>query len=283
MKKATGNTTQGGVTLQSRPGLRSYCIMFCFTFVPLHLLTSLVGITLANTATEPPQPLPQSDLATPPDPNSPLGHELVREEISAVEGTKDQQNKSRLQEMIEQVRSIRLGTEEERTVAPTVVPRKSPPPEPNESSLDVQPEPDNQTKDIESRPSPERVKEQTLKMLRNLAEQPDKLYAPLELAEILFSGGSSREAVKFYQEALNRCDPNDARASNDRAWILFQIGNCLRHHDRPATAKTYGQLLTEYPESPWTELAKAEGKLIDWYLRDEPRKLIDEQEQARRK
>ncbi|UCC99967.1 MAG: tetratricopeptide repeat protein [Phycisphaerales bacterium] len=207
----------------------------------------------------------------------------MREEIRVVEGTKAEQNRSRLKEMIEQIRSIRLETEEERTVAPSVVPRKSPPTEPNESSLDVQPEPDNQKKDIESEPPPERVKKQTLKMLQNLAEQPDKLYAPLELAEILFSGGNSREAVKFYQEALDRCDPNDARASNDRAWILFQIGNCLRHHDRPATAKTYGRLLTEYPESPWTVLAKAEGKLVDWYLRDEPRKLIDEQKQAKRK
>jgi hypothetical protein len=244
---------------------------------------SLVGTTVANTATELPQPLQKTDLARPADSNSTLGHELMQEEIRVVEETKEEPSKNRLKELIAQVRSIRLGGEDEQTSAPVAAPRKSPPAEPEQDSPEVQPETDTQTKDVESGPSPEHVKEQTLKMLQNMADQPGKLPAPLELAEILFSGGSSQEAVQFYREALNRCDPNDARASNDRPWILFQIGNCLRHHDRPAAAKTYGQLLTEYPQSPWTELAKAEGKLIDWYLRDEPRKLIDEQEQAERK
>jgi hypothetical protein len=42
----------------------------------------------------------------------------------------------------------------------------------------------------------------------------------------------------------------------------------------------YGQLLTEYPNSPWADLARFQSKLIDWYLRDEPRKLIAEVERA---
>ncbi len=68
--------------------------------------------------------------------------------------------------------------------------------------------------------------------------------------------------------------------SRDRAWILFQIGNCLRKDDLPAAAKMYQQLLTEYPNSPWVDLAKAQSNLIAWYLKDEPVKLIAEVKHA---
>jgi hypothetical protein len=61
---------------------------------------------------------------------------------------------------------------------------------------------------------------------------------------------------------------------------LFQIGNCLREDDPPTAAKTYGQLLTEFPDSPWAGLASFQSKLIDWYLKSEPRKLIAEVEHA---
>ena len=40
--------------------------------------------------------------------------------------------------------------------------------------------------------------------------------------------------------------------------------------------KMYGQLITEYPNSPWKELAEARSKLLDWYQKDEPHKLIAE-------
>jgi outer membrane protein assembly factor BamD (BamD/ComL family) len=61
---------------------------------------------------------------------------------------------------------------------------------------------------------------------------------------------------------------------------LFQIGNCLRNDDLPAAAKTYQQLLTEYPNSPWADLAKARRDLIAWYLKDNPVKLIAEVKRA---
>jgi hypothetical protein len=41
--------------------------------------------------------------------------------------------------------------------------------------------------------------------------------------------------------------------------------------------KMYGQLITEYPNSQWRELAEARSKLLDWYQKDEPHKLIAEQ------
>lgn len=254
-------------------------VILCLTFVPLHLLISLAGVTYANTATDIPEILPQNNPTIPPDLNSPLGYQLVREEISIVEGKEGHENVSKLQQMIEQVRSVQFGPEQKQTAAPAAVSAKPPVIEPNESSLDRQAKPEDRKQDVKSRLSVEKVTDQTLQKLKSLAEQPDKVGDPLELGEILFSGGSVQEAVTFYREALKRIDPNDPNTPDDRPWIMFQIGNCLRDHDRPAAAKIYGQLLTEYPQSPWTELGKAEGKLIEWYLRDEPHKLLEEPEQ----
>jgi tetratricopeptide (TPR) repeat protein len=240
-------------------------------------------VIYANTATQIQEPLPQNNPTVPREPNSPLKHQLVREEIGVVEDKEDRQHESKLRQMIEQVRAVQFGPEEKQAAGPAVVSAKPPVIEPNERPLEVQAKPENHRQDIESQPSGEKVTDQTLQKLKTLAEQPDKVGDPLALGEILFSGGSLEEAVKFYREALKRIDPNDPNTPNDRPWILFQIGNCLRDDDRPAAAKIYGQLLTEYPQSPWTELGKAEGKLIEWYLRDEPHKLLEKPEQLGRK
>ena len=109
-----------------------------------------------------------------------------------------------------------------------------------------------------------------------MSRKPEQVQSPLELAEILFLSGNLNDAAMLYQEALKRQDPNDTTVSRDRAWILFQTGNCLRNNDMPAAAKIYRRLLTEYPTSPWADLASARGKLIDWYLKDEPEKLVVE-------
>jgi tetratricopeptide (TPR) repeat protein len=265
----------GRIGLRPQMVLTSCFVIFCFTFVPLDLLISFAGVTYANTAAKVQETLPQKDVIAPQDPNSPLRRQLVREEISVVEDKQDRQNDSKLRQLIEQVRSVRFGQEEKQTPSPAVVPAKPPVVEPNKRSFDVQPEPENHKQGVEPGLSMEKVTDQTLQKLKNLAEQPDKVGAPLELGEILFSAGSLQEAVTFYREALKRIDPNDPNTPSDRPWILFQIGNCLRDHDRAEAAKMYGQLLTEYPQSPWTELGKAESKLIEWYLREEPLKLIE--------
>lgn len=179
--------------------------------------------------------------------------------------------------MVEQVRCVAFGPDKQAPESPVVAP-KAPVTEPNETSPDMPAEREDDKKEIESELPYEPVVAQTLEMLKSLSQQPDKLDNPLELGEVLFSSGKLKEAAAFYQEALKRKDPNDANSSQDRAWILFQIGNCLRNHEPLTAVKRYGQLLTEYPQSPWTALAKAEGQLIDWYLRDEPRKLIGQVE-----
>ncbi|MHC4425039.1 MAG: tetratricopeptide repeat protein [Planctomycetota bacterium] len=257
-----------------------FCV-FCFTFLPLRLLTSLTDIASANSAPNIGQESPPGSLTSRGDPNSPHGRQLWRTEISIAKGQEDEKNKNELKRIIEQIRSVEFEPQKQ-APEPLVVPEETPAIEPNEtlSESDVPVEKDDEKAETEPKLPYEPITDQTLQMLRNLSQHPDEMDNPLGLGDILFLSGNPKEAVMFYQEALERKNPNDVSSSRDRAWVLFQIGNCLRNDDLPTAAKTYGQLLTEYPNSPWADLARFQGKLIDWYLKDEPRKLIAEVEHA---
>jgi len=122
----------------------------------------------------------------------------------------------------------------------------------------------------------EPVSQQTLQMLQNMAQDPNRVAVLRQsssndlskLADILFLSGHESCAAVFYQQAIDRMDPNDVASPDDRAWILFQLGNCLSHSDLSAAKNAYRRFIAEYPDSLWTDLAKAREQLIDWYLKD---------------
>jgi len=110
--------------------------------------------------------------------------------------------------------------------------------------------------------------------LESLLQDPRQVHDPLEMAELLFLSGRPADAVPFYEKALENTSAGDATTAQDRAWILFQLANCLRETDSDKAQKTYVQLVSEYPSSPWTELAQAQGQLVGWYQKDQPHQLI---------
>ena len=252
---------------------------FCATLLPVHLLTSLTGVACAKSATEIGQELSQSRFAVPRDPNDSYARQLWRAEISVAKGQNNQTSKNKLKRMIEQIRSVEFKSSKQ-APEPLVVPKETAAVEPNETSSDIPEQKEEKNKQIEPELPYEPITDQTLQMLRNLAQNPEKLDNPFELGEILFLCGNLKEAAMFYQEALKRKDPNNIGSARDRAWILFQIGNCRWNDDLTVAAKMYRQLITEYPDSPWTDLARAQSQLIDWFHRDEPFKLIAEREYA---
>jgi tetratricopeptide (TPR) repeat protein len=230
----------------------------------------ITNVAFANTTVEDSQSLPRP---TRTDPNGLYRLELLRAEISSPKSRKEEESKNKLKRMIEQVRSVRFEPEVEIIEAP-VIPDEAPVLEPNETSPDMPPREMEKVEKNDVEQPNERISDLTLTRLKNSLQYPDELNDPLELGEILFSSGNTKEAVLFYQEALKRTDPNDIRLSQDRAWILFQMGNCLRNHEPPAAAETYRILLIEYPYSPWTDLAKAQRELINWRLKEKPYELI---------
>lgn len=186
---------------------------------------------------------------------------------------------SKLQQLITQIRSIRFESKSKKP-EPVIIPQMVPTDEPNETPSAAIAPPQLAATEMESKPDSqprqESVTEQTLHMLDDLSQQPEQLRSPLELAEILFISGQLKRAATFYQHALDRKDPNDAASAEHRAWILLQIGNCLRADDLPNARSTYRELITAYPNSVWVDVAKALEQLVDWYQRDKPRTLIEE-------
>jgi tetratricopeptide (TPR) repeat protein len=255
---------------------KRYFYIACFTFLSLRLLSSLTGIAYADSTTDDGKKLSQERVLASSNPTNTSGLELLQAYISVAQGKNNTKSAEQLKQIIEQIHSVEFKPQKQ-APEPVVVPEKAPVIEPNEivpdePNIPVQKEkPKQETK---SKLPYEPITDQTLQMLRTLVQEPEKLENPLELAETLFASGNEKEASLFYSEALKRKDPNDTGSSSERAWILSQIGNCLRNSDLPAAAKTYQQLLTEYPNSPWTGLAKTRTDLIAWYLKDEPDKLL---------
>ena len=259
---------------------------FHFSFLVFCLSASVVGAEVSSEKLDPTNllmsrlvensqdvntpnvPMPQSSFIT--AANSKSRRQLWQARIGLPKGQKNERSKTELKRIIEQIRSVEFEPEK-KSPEPVIVVEPVPTTEPNESlsGTEVPVE-----KHAEFKLPYEPVTDQTLQMLENLSQHPDQLDNPFELGEVLFLSGYLKEAGVFYQEALNRQSVDETGLARHRAWILFQIGNCLRDDDLPTATKMYRQLITEYPNSPWTDLAKVQDKLIDWYRKDKPRTLI---------
>lgn len=233
--------------------------------------------------------------ANPPaaDPNNSLGHQLQQARITASVDNKGK-NKGELQKIIEQIRAVEFESQNKQS-EPVVVTQSVPSPDSTEPA-EVEPKENPPATETAAEPNDKQAKSElqtpatenkislpykpittkTLQAVSELSQHPEQLSSPFELAEILFRSGNLKEAAVFYQQALNKTNPKDAASASNRAWILFQIGNCLRNDEPQNAMKTYRQLITEYPGSPWTEIAKARDKLTDWYQKDDPKTVIKE-------
>ncbi len=227
--------------------------------------------------------------------NSQVSRQVWQSRIGVPEPQQGRKCKDELQRLIQQIRSVRFRPREQRPepvidVKPALAAE-------DDSTLTarktaVQPA-QEQMKPRGVRLLPyEPVSQQTLRMLekaclsrdgRQVSQQPDAarvfqesgLRNPAELGDILFLSGHLEQAAAFYQQALSDTASDAASSAESKAWVLFQLGNCLRTVDMPAARKMYLQLIVEYPDSPWSDLAKAREKLIEWYLKDKPLSLIE--------
>jgi tetratricopeptide (TPR) repeat protein len=232
-------------------------------------------IETTNPVVEVNQELPRILSAVPAGINNPLGRQLWRAGIGFYKDQNDKSGKSELKRLIEQIRAFEGKPPEHHsesvfTIEPLVLAT-----EPNETQSDVELTEETR-KTIEYDLSYEPVTDKTLQMLANFSQDPNQMDNPFGLGEVLYFSGRLKEAVPFYRQALNRMDKDKAGSEQNRAWILFQLGNCLRDYDLPAAKIMYVQLITEYPESTWADLAKVWEKLIDLYLKDNPETLINE-------
>jgi hypothetical protein len=230
-----------------------------------------------------------SHLPIAPSPTANLGHQLWQARISNPEDRNLGKSENELCQIIEKIRSVKFEPQDKSAEA-LIVTEPVPKTEPDEtlSDSDVLQEPEPKKAETELQ-SPFNIKlqgekqllarqiaEQTLEIFEQLSQRPQQLKRPFELAEVLFHNGSLKEAAKCYQEALNRMAVNESDCREERAWVLFQIGNCLLNTDQLAAIEMCRQLIAEHPDSPWADLAEARNKLVNWYQQDKPRELIAE-------
>jgi tetratricopeptide (TPR) repeat protein len=259
----------------STSGLKFVLFVFCLMLVPFDLLSFVTGTTFADTDNLVEYNLTQDQTPDSNDSSDQLSYQLWKSNVTGFD-EKDAQAGMELNRLIQQVRAIKISAQLPQQPEPVIVPKTTPSAEPNETpSAPAAPQKTKQPTP-ESKPAFSPVTEKTLKVLRSLSHNFEKIENPLGLGEVLFLNGDLKEAAEFYQEALNRIDPNDPDSAMNRAWLIFQKANCLRNDDRNAASKLYGQLITEYPNSLWAQLAQIQNQIILWYQKDEPQKLIDE-------
>jgi len=200
-----------------------------------------------------------------------------------------------LKKAIEQIRSIEAGPPRDELVEP-----QQPAQQPSDTSPAITPEPNTNPPaeppvvsivEPETQPSPapgqsptpdRRISDRTVQMIDELLKDANHITNPLELAEVLFRGGRAGTAGLYYKQALATIAADDPNMADERAWILFQIGNCLKYDDPNTARQSYAELIRTYPDSPWAEAAKAGHNLIDWEQQEQPRKLIQDLNSSRR-
>jgi TolA-binding protein len=208
-----------------------------------------------------------------PSVDSSLKRQLWRALINVPNSKEDAGAKRELGQLIEQIGSVEFKPQREHTkMAGFELASKT---EPNGTAGGGRTLEAPAQKRIESRPSDKTIREQTLLVVEELCKQPGQVENPYELAEVLFLSGNLKEAAMFYREALNRRSVDDAASAHHRAWILYQLGNCLRHDDMPKARQIYRQLIEQYPDSLWSASAKAQEQLIGWYLSEKPETLAE--------
>jgi tetratricopeptide (TPR) repeat protein len=205
-----------------------------------------------------------------------LKYQLWKSDITPSKKEKEQKYSSELDRLIEQVRSIEIASQQ--SSEPKTTPETFPAIEPNNVSIKMSiPKEDAEDMRItESDSSYKSITDATIKTLRGLIQNPEKIKNPFETGEILFINGYLKEAALFYDEALIRTEPDAPGSPTDRSWLLFQKGNCLRNDEMTEAVEMYNQLIMEYPDSLWADMAQIQSQFISWYQTEQPQKIMDE-------
>lgn len=216
-----------------------------------------------------------------PDTAGPLANEITRRlrrsRVAAPEQADDAQTRAALSDLVHRIKSVKFEAKEPAAVATFTMPEPT-------KSRDVAPDRESaEQRAVQPAVAVPATPEQPLptkaaEALQRVLADPNQASEPLELAELLYLTGRLNEAAILYQKALDSTTGSEPASREDRAWILLQLGNCLRETN-PARAKDmYTRLVAEHADSPWVELAKAHSQLISWYEQVQPRQWLAGQE-----
>ena len=219
------------------------------------------GTITANFASEINDTLPKNIPSPVGTSSTKIEHQLMESRISSL--PEDNNNKTdELKKMIELVRSVKLEPHKPtQQPVPTV---------PAVTTTSVEPP----SKPVQTQPAENSTSDETIRLVETELKDPNLISNPFELAEILFKSGKKVQAGICYKQALKVLPANDPNVATERAWILFQIGNCFKDEDPNTARESYAELIRTHSNSPWAEIAKARYSIIELYQQDNPGELI---------
>ncbi len=259
---------------QQRMLFKIFIGLVCLTLLPFDLLTFITGTPSAKAADELIEyKLQQDDQVIDFESTYDIRSKLWLTDVASLKEERNDENELEL--LIEKIRAVDLASQEiaseESEISEQIILS-----EPNDKETEAIELNKKDVQEIKTDIQYENITNDTLKRIMDLTKEPEKVNNPFELAEVLFLSDNLQVAAIFYKEALRRQDPNDITSTQDRAWLLFQIGNCLRDYDMVAAKDFYGKLVTEYSDLQWADVAKIQSDLIDWYTQDNPDEFIQE-------
>lgn len=105
-----------------------------------------------------------------------------------------------------------------------------------------------------------------------LAANPQAVVDLFSAAEALFAKRDLSRAAKLYQQVIDQMTDN--LQDQNRSWVLFQYGNCLRNSKSTEAAKVYEKVIADYPESDWAKVARARNNYFAWSQQAKPEDLL---------
>ena len=255
--------------------IRLLILTFCLMLLPFDLLSFINGSASANSENMVEYNLNNQEQEKPAISTGDIQKSLWRTNITPAEEKKEQDQKDELKSLIEQINMMSLSLPAQ-SFESTDIDRNVKVEEPEKNTSINENSQKNVKKANSGNNSNEVITEKTLSKLKKIAENPQKIDNPYEIGNTLYLSNCIGEAATFYQEALRRNKPEDRSSSEDRAWLLFQTANSLQSLDMIEADNIYKKLITEFPESPWTEIARVQSNLISWYSKDKPDELMKE-------
>jgi tetratricopeptide (TPR) repeat protein len=102
-------------------------------------------------------------------------------------------------------------------------------------------------------------------------EKVEEIVDPLLLADTLFRKGYHPKAYEYYQQAAERIPAEDIENTQ---WALFQLANSCARTDPAQAIKHYTELLTRFPNSPWSGSALSQKTTLEWTMNETLNKYV---------
>ncbi len=219
--------------------------------------------------TEPTQPAPEQRQLTQKD-------ELLKTSISSVTDNPNNQTRQTLGHLIEQISSmkIRPKTKEPQPESQPKVDEKEPINNAKQANKSTETETPAET-EARQQPSTHTLNPEIVQKLERIIEQSAIINEPQLLADMLYQTGYYELAAYFYELAISH-DTKKQMDDLNKSWLMMQKAVCLSNSNPQQALQIYKGLISQYPASPWVELAKNNEGLIDWLEAQQPKKLIEQ-------